>query len=423
MYVEVIIRGYGEDWMRKLLFSALFVLIFSISWKQDAPVASAASQNSGLPGGVLIYKFTYNGQTIINYPFHWHQYEGNWYYFEIGSKGVPYKGWLNDQGHLYYLDPSTGAMKTRWLYLGGNWYFLNNSGELRTGWLKDGDAWYYLDRQSGTMVTGWKEIDGKRYFFDQKGVMKTGWFLVDGQWFYSEGSGAMRTGWLKSGVTWYYLDENGAMKTGWKQLGKDWFYFNPDGKMRTGWLQSSGKWYYFNDYGNMRTGTLWLPEGNKYYFFDENGAMTTGWVLINYRWHYYYGDGRKARSTTIDGRYIGEEGYWIPDNPYYDKLTDVFAENYLVAIEQSDTVIILTWNGELFATIEDGYIDIEASGAHFGRYIAAEMGHPATYEELYEYTNLAVENKTTYKFADWVVQYDTETDHVRFYWGAGLDRF
>lgn len=194
--------------MRKLLFSALFVLIFSISWKQDAPVASAASQNSGLPGGVLIYKFTYNGQTIINYPFHWHQYEGNWYYFEIGSKGVPYKGWLNDQGHLYYLDPSTGAMKTRWLYLGGNWYFLNNSGELRTGWLKDGDAWYYLDRQSGTMVTGWKEIDGKRYFFDQKGVMKTGWFLVDGQWFYSEGSGAMRTGWLKSGVTWYYLDEN-----------------------------------------------------------------------------------------------------------------------------------------------------------------------------------------------------------------------
>ncbi|WHY85849.1 hypothetical protein QNH39_25155 [Neobacillus novalis] len=402
--------------MKKLLFSALFVLIFAIGWLPSASAAAAGvTQKDGLPGGVLIFEMTIDGQKYINYPLNWHQYEGNWYYFKMGSQGVPYKGWLNDKGSRYFLDQN-GVMKTGWLYQGGNWYFLNGSGNMRMGWVMDRGIWYFLDRSSGVMATGWKYIDGKWYFFNQQGSMKTGWIQTGSKWYYLEGSGAMRTGWLKSGATWYYLDPNGAMKTGWKQIGQDWFYLNPDGKMRTGWLQSGGNWYYFNDYGNMRTGALAIQEGEKYYYFDESGAMIKGWVMINYRWHYYYGDGRTAKNMTVDGRYVGEDWYWIPNNPYFDQLTAVFKENHLEAIEQSDTVIVLIRNGKQFGSIEAGYIDIEASSAHFGRYIAAAMGHPATYEELYEYTNLALENQTTYTFPDWKVQYDSATDHIRFYW-------
>ncbi|BCZ45067.1 hypothetical protein psyc5s11_11340 [Clostridium gelidum] len=37
-------------------------------------------------------------------------------------------------------------MKTGWISLDGNWYYLNKSGVMHTGWLQDSAGkWYYLD--------------------------------------------------------------------------------------------------------------------------------------------------------------------------------------------------------------------------------------------------------------------------------------
>lgn len=96
--------------------------------------------------------------------------DGNWYYLNPvsdGTQGTMKTGWLKDaDGNWYYLNPvsdgTRGAMKTGWLKdADGNWYYLNpvsdgTQGAMKTGWFtdpQDGHL-YYLDPKTGAMVTG-----------------------------------------------------------------------------------------------------------------------------------------------------------------------------------------------------------------------------------------------------------------------------
>ena len=96
--------------------------------------------------------------------------DGNWYYLNQasdGTQGTMKTGWFKDvDGNWYYLNPvsdgTRGAMKTGWLKdADGNWYYLNpvsggTQGAMKTGWFtdpQDGHL-YYLDPKTGAMVTG-----------------------------------------------------------------------------------------------------------------------------------------------------------------------------------------------------------------------------------------------------------------------------
>lgn len=96
--------------------------------------------------------------------------DGNWYYLNPvsdGTQGTMKTGWLKGaDGNWYYLNPvsdgTRGAMKTGWLKdADGNWYYLNpasdgTQGAMKTGWFtdpQDGHL-YYLDPKTGAMVTG-----------------------------------------------------------------------------------------------------------------------------------------------------------------------------------------------------------------------------------------------------------------------------
>ena len=96
--------------------------------------------------------------------------DGNWYYLNQasdGTQGTMKIGWFKDtDGNWYYLNPvsdgTRGAMKTGWLKdVDGNWYYLNpvsdgTQGAMKTGWFtdpQDGHL-YYLDPKTGAMVTG-----------------------------------------------------------------------------------------------------------------------------------------------------------------------------------------------------------------------------------------------------------------------------
>jgi len=95
---------------------------------------------------------------------------GNWYYLNPvadGTQGAMRIGWFKDvDGTWYYLNPvadgTQGAMKTGWFKdVDGNWYYLNpasdgTQGAMKTGWFtdpQDGHL-YYLDPKTGAMVTG-----------------------------------------------------------------------------------------------------------------------------------------------------------------------------------------------------------------------------------------------------------------------------
>lgn len=96
--------------------------------------------------------------------------DGNWYYLNQasdGTQGTMKTGWFKDtDGNWYYLNPvsdgTRGAMKTGWFKdVDGNWYYLNpvsdgTKGAMKTGWFtdpRDGHL-YYLDPKTGAMVTG-----------------------------------------------------------------------------------------------------------------------------------------------------------------------------------------------------------------------------------------------------------------------------
>ena len=95
--------------------------------------------------------------------------DGNWYYLNQasdGTQGTMKTGWFKDvDGNWYYLNPvsdgTRGAMKTGWFKdTDGNWYYLNpvsdgTQGAMKTGWFtdpQDGHL-YYLDPKTGAMVT------------------------------------------------------------------------------------------------------------------------------------------------------------------------------------------------------------------------------------------------------------------------------
>ena len=107
-----------------------------------------------------------DGRRVFNV---WKQllYEGTMFWYHFGADGYMDTGWFKDaDGNWYYLnqasDGTQGTMKTGWFKdVDGNWYYLNpvsdgTRGAMKTGWFtdpQDGHL-YYLDPKTGAMVTG-----------------------------------------------------------------------------------------------------------------------------------------------------------------------------------------------------------------------------------------------------------------------------
>lgn len=125
-------------------------------------------------------------------------------------------GWVTDSTGTYFRYPNGTLAKNCWIELSGNFYLLDvngrrltgwqlnpsktnwfymdpTSGIMKTGWFRDGQYWYYLEpagNAKGMRISGWRDINGKRYYFNTSGIMVTGWFAIDNKWyyFYPEGS-------------------------------------------------------------------------------------------------------------------------------------------------------------------------------------------------------------------------------------------
>ena len=122
------------------------------------------------------------------------------------------------------------------------------------GWAKndDGQFLYYKD---GKVATGTQTIEGVKYYFNDNGTLKTGWIKDDtGNWHFYSGNLLL--------VGWWDIGANGNNKR---------YYFDTYGNMISGkWLQIDGKWYYFNSDGSLAKSTT--VDG---YEVDENGVRTT----------------------------------------------------------------------------------------------------------------------------------------------------
>ena len=202
----------------------------------------------------------------------WAKDGDDWYYMD--KDGLASTGWITVAGASYYLDTTTGKMKTGWQAENGKWYYLGSSGAVKKGWINDNGTWYYTGND-GVMQTGWIEVSGKRYYLENSGKMLTGWTGQNGKWYYLGSSGDMLKGWINDNGIWYYTGSDGVMQTGWLTEAGSKYYLKGSGAMATGWRQLDGAWYYFNGDGRMATGMI--DAGGIHYYLDpSDGRMVTG---------------------------------------------------------------------------------------------------------------------------------------------------
>lgn len=290
----------------------------------------------------------------------WRYLSDGWHLFSGSCAHL--KGWAASGSHWFYLDETSGLMKTGWVLVNHNWYYLDLSGAMQTGWLFLDNTWYWLE-PSGLMATGFKLVNGVLYHFSQSGSMSTGWFVDDGTWYCANATGAIRAGWFYYGSNWYWLDpnNNGAMLLGFQTVNGSIYYLDPDsggalecnawifsqdgsayyacgsgaivltgvkdsvgaiklndaeGKPMVGWYWSSAAqtWFYTDSDGVLQHG--WQLIGERWYHLDnESGVMNTGWFRDADRlWYYLMSSGQMATGwNSIDnGEYFfNAAGAWV----------------------------------------------------------------------------------------------------------------
>lgn len=290
----------------------------------------------------------------------WRYLSDGWHLFSGSCAHL--KGWAASGSHWFYLDETSGLMKTGWVLVNHNWYYLDLSGAMQTGWLFLDNTWYWLE-PSGLMATGFKLVNGALYHFSQSGSMSTGWFVDDGTWYCANATGAIRAGWFYYGSNWYWLDpnNNGAMLLGFQAVNGSIYYLDPDsggalecnawifsqdgsayyacgsgaivltgvkdsvgaiklndaeGKPMVGWYWSSAAqtWFYTDSDGVLQHG--WQLIGERWYHLDnESGVMNTGWFRDADRlWYYLMSSGQMATGwNSIDnGEYFfNAAGAWV----------------------------------------------------------------------------------------------------------------
>lgn len=290
----------------------------------------------------------------------WRYLSDGWHLFSGSCAHL--KGWAASGSHWFYLDETSGLMKTGWVLVNHNWYYLDLSGAMQTVWLFLDNTWYWLE-PSGLMATGFKLVNGALYHFSQSGSMSTGWFVDDGTWYCANATGAIRAGWFYYGSNWYWLDpnNNGAMLLGFQTVNGSIYYLDPDsggalecnawifsqdgsayyacgsgaivltgvkdsvgaiklndaeGKPILGWYWSSAAqtWFYTDSDGVLQHG--WQLIGERWYHLDnESGVMNTGWFRDADRlWYYLMSSGQMATGwNSIDnGEYFfNAAGAWV----------------------------------------------------------------------------------------------------------------
>lgn len=290
----------------------------------------------------------------------WRYLSDGWHLFSGSCAHL--KGWAASGSHWFYLDETSGLMKTGWVLVNHNWYYLDLSGAMQTGWLFLDNTWYWLE-PSGLMATGFKLVNGALCHFSQSGSMSTGWFVDDGTWYCANATGAIRAGWFYYGSNWYWLDpnNNGAMLLGFQTVNGSIYYLDPDsggalecnawifsqdgsayyacgsgaivltgvkdsvgaiklndaeGKPMVGWYWSSAAqtWFYTDSDGVLQHG--WQLIGERWYHLDnESGVMNTGWFRDADRlWYYLMSSGQMATGwNSIDnGEYFfNAAGAWV----------------------------------------------------------------------------------------------------------------
>ena len=149
--------------------------------------------------------------------------DGNTWYYIYPDGTMRKNGWEKVNNKWYYFDAS-GAMKTGWITVNNQTYYLDaTNGDMKTGWVKTSDGqWYYLNPNPAAGTEGamyknqWLSLGGQTYFLKDTGAMATGWLKIDGRFYYfNPNEGGPKGAMLKNTrIDSFYLGADGAWVQG-----------------------------------------------------------------------------------------------------------------------------------------------------------------------------------------------------------------
>jgi len=163
-------------------------------------------------------------------------------YYENGNP-VPYKGLIEWEGNLYYI---------------------NDGGRVVIGR-------YFISR-----LNGLKESGGA-YYFDENGAM-VGTGVYEG-YYYEDGKATPYAGMVTVGEDTYYIEANAKVKTGRyapvknNGFAKGIYCFGEDGKMLTNVVVDG---YYYGEDGLSIAYRGLVKVGESYYYVNDSGKVVTG---------------------------------------------------------------------------------------------------------------------------------------------------
>lgn len=223
--------------------------------------ASGAMRTGLLTDSGSAYYLEANGAMALS----WRLISGSWYYFDPDRGGAAATSRMSIAGAVYSFS-AEGRMITGWSASPEGWRYYGANGPEARGWLDLG-AWYYLDPSTGLMRTGELRLPSGTYFLSASGSMATGWNPEEGSWRYYDSSGRRSFGWLSTGGAWYYLDpSSGLMQRGWVAVRGTWYWFDDSGAMATGSRSINGEIHRFAASG------AWIPG-------DQTETFTPGLII------------------------------------------------------------------------------------------------------------------------------------------------
>lgn len=117
-------------------------------------------------------------------------------------------------------------------------------------------------------------------------------------------------GWSNNDAGQWFYYKDGKVFTGTQTIDDVKYFFNPDGTLKTGWVKDGGNWRFYS--GNRALVGWWdigSGDAKKTYYFDAHANMTSSkWLELDGKWYYFNVDGSLARSTTVDGYKVDENG-------------------------------------------------------------------------------------------------------------------
>ena len=92
----------------------------------------------------------------------------DWYYFDA-SGDMKKDYWRTKDGGKYYYQADGTLARNKGLKIGGNWYYLTDSGKMHTGWRNKDGYRYYYNSYGHLVMNGTITINGVTYRFDAYG--------------------------------------------------------------------------------------------------------------------------------------------------------------------------------------------------------------------------------------------------------------